>query len=391
MPESRMLVASYAFTPYNDTAGIVAAKRVRESGRRVDVIANALDSIRRIDSGLTQIAGEQVDRFVPLRTPSAFSSWPSIFHYTEEGYRVFRRWETDHSYDKLYSRAQFTASHVLAARIKLARPDLPWVAEFSDPLSHDVLGAVRRAPWGKGLLPDLLAAGVEARGFAAPTSNNSFEWAEVLAFALADEFIFTNDLQQRFMLEHSADPSLARRVEERSRVSPHPTLPREFYDMVHSAYELPPSRVNIGYFGNFYVSRGVGLILDAIARSPRRIRDAVALHVFTAKPEELEGEVAKLGIEDAVRVNPFVDYLEFLNLADKMDVLLVNDAVTPPSGTVNPFLPSKWSDYKGSTSKVWAVIEEGSTLAAQPGIDYRSPVEHFTALQATLADIVREH
>lgn len=70
-----------------------------------------------------------------------------------------------------------------------------------------------------------------------------------------------------------------------------------------------------------------------------------------------------------------------------MDVLLVNDAVTPPGGTVNPFLPSKWSDYRGSSTPVWAIVEEGSSLSRMEGIRFRSPVEHLSALQQVLAEL----
>src|SRR5690606_8881407 len=113
-----------------------------------------------------------------------------------------------------------------------------------------------------------------------------------------------------------------------------------------------------------------GLLLDALAGLPRGLRDRLLVHVFTSKVDELAESVGDAGLADVVRVNPYVPYLEFLNLADRMDVLLVNDAVTPPGGTVNPFLPSKWSDYRGSSTPVWAIVEEGSSLSRMEGIRF---------------------
>ncbi len=389
------LVASYCFPPYIDTSAVVAAKRVRQFGEKVDVICNAMDTIRRIDPSLTGIAGDLVNRFAALPTPSAFSSWQSITAYTAHGMRTAERWQREQGepYRKMYSRAQFIASHFLAGRFKALNPDVEWVAEFSDPLSHDVLGQVRTAPMANDGLARVLAAQVGRAGFNVPEVGNANEWAEVVALSLADRIIFTNELQRDFMLSQLHDQRLAERAAAHAEVSPHPTLPREFYSMVESDYRVEQGVVNIGYFGNFYANRGVGRLLDALELLAPDDRERLRLHVFTSATsgEDLTAVVDDRKLDKCVLVHPYAEFLEFLNLADKMDLLLVNDAVTPPNGTVNPFLPSKWSDYKGSTTPVWAVIEEGSSLDAQPegSIAVRTPVEHLTAYAQTLQRLAR--
>ena len=55
--------------------------------------------------------------------------------------------------------------------------------------------------------------------------------------------------------------------------------------------------------------------------------------------------------------------LEFLNLTTQFDVLVVNDAATTAHHEVNPYLPSKVADYRGSGTPVWAICEPGSVLA----------------------------
>ena len=41
-------------------------------------------------------------------------------------------------------------------------------------------------------------------------------------------------------------------------------------------------------------------------------------------------------------------FFEFLNLTTKFDCLIVNDANTKDYKEINPYLPSKLSDYLGS-------------------------------------------
>ena len=387
---SGTLVTSYCFPPYSDVSGVVAAKRILLKNQRVDVIANAMDRIREQDETLTRIGGHLVDRYAALRTPSGFASWISVSTYADAGYELFLRWERERGpYADLYSRAQFVASHILAAKIKASRPGITWLAEFSDPLSRDVMGAVRHAP-----VPDAdrlrdWAHHLEDRGYAAPDNNNLYQWCEALTFALADSIMFTNTSQRDLMLSQCHDQRLAARASEKAVVSPHPTLPREFYSMALSDYALPPDKVNIGYFGRFYENRGAGLVLDAFADLPADLRRRVHLHMFTPPERELTELVEAGAVGDVVSVNPYLHYLEFLNLADRMDALLINDAVSPP-GHTSPFLPSKWSDYKGTATPVWGILEEGSPLDSVSGIAYRTPVGQVSAIQVTLGRIVAD-
>lgn len=383
----RDLVVSYCFPPFADTASIVAAKRVRQTGRPVDVIQNAMDALRPRDVRLGEIAGSLVRRQVMVPTLTRFSSWASIRDFTEEGLQHALAWDRNRGgYEHLYSRAQFAASHFLAARFVLDRPSVSWTAEFSDPLSHDVTGAVRFAPVVSDALLSRLREGLRARGVTPPDSGNVYEWSELLAFGLADRVMFTNDHQRTFMLNALQDDDLAQSVEMRSVVMPHPTPDPEFYEFASPELDLDPARRNIAYFGNFYVTRGMGTVLDALAALPAAIRSVLALHVFANRTGELEKAVATRGLEDTVRVTPFVEYLDFLALTRRFDCLLVNDATTPAALGLNPFLPSKWSDYHGSGTAVWGMVEAGSALSTQP-LDYCSPVEHTSGAVQVLARI----
>lgn len=96
--------------------------------------------------------------------------------------------------------------------------------------------------------------------------------------------------------------------------------------------------------------------------------------------------MARRGLQDVVRAGPFVSFLDFLALCRRMDVLLVNDAMTSGMLPANPFLPSKWSDYKGSGTPVWGIVERGSILDGQD-LTYRSLVGYPSAAVQVLAQI----
>ncbi|WP_404389317.1 hypothetical protein [Humibacillus xanthopallidus] len=377
-PPARRLVVSYCFPPYADTAAIVAAKRVAEHGEPVDVVFNAMDAIRSRDPGLVRLCDGLVRRWAAVPSRTAFSSWASIGDFQRLGLSEVARWEAEQGpYTSLYSRAQFAASHFLAAEVKLTRPGIVWDAEFSDPLSHDVKGGVRSSPAADDRSLRRLRHAIERAGFRPPGGTNAFEWCEVAAFALADRVVFTNAHQRDFMLEACHDPDLAARVSQIAVVSPHPTPPAELYAVGKPELALDPAVRHLGYFGNFYANRGLSLVLDALGLLPASTRERLVLHVFTTDPDELDAETARRGLSGQVQARPFVGYLDFLALASRMDCLLVNDAVSPAGGR-NPFLPSKWSDYRGSGTPVWGIVEEGSALDAQP-LDHRSPVGHLTA------------
>ena len=74
---------------------------------------------------------------------------------------------------------------------------------MSDPVRVDIRGQER--PSSGTPDPVITAdfrAGLAARGFKPPASENLYLWLESITYALADQIIFTNENQRRLMLEH---------------------------------------------------------------------------------------------------------------------------------------------------------------------------------------------
>ncbi|MET3948370.1 glycosyltransferase involved in cell wall biosynthesis [Arthrobacter sp. UYCu512] len=378
------LVVSYCFAPYSDTSATVASKAIVERGLIVDVIHNNMGKVRRKDANLGTIAGRLIDKTVEIDAPPSFAGWKQISEFVSKGISVADRQDAiAGGYRTLYSRVLWPGSHFLAALFKLRHSTVRWTAEFSDPLSHDVMGLKRAGDLERDDMFEVFNRGVLSRGFAAPKTDSLFIWCEFITYVLADEIIFTNENQLAYMLSHISDRKLRRHVAEKAVVRVHPTPPARSYELLPSDYPLSNSVINIGYFGAFYENRGLMEVLTALVNSPSEVRKRTRLHVFTNKAEELALTVQRLGLTGVVKSQGYRPYLEFLNLVTRFDVLLVNDVERAGELQINPFLPSKYSDYLGAGRPIWGVVDEGSPLSGKP-LEYKSAVGNGVEAVAVL-------
>ncbi len=363
------LVVAYAFPPYNDTSALVVGRRLAVARRAVDVLTQSMDNIRDRDERSLELVRESVHLLHRLPGRGAFAHWGRIADFVTRGEGWISKTEAGRGkpYREIYSRTMFPAAHILAAVHKLNNPAVRWVAEFSDPMSIDSAGEPRVSliPDGDEVL-EAIESGMRQLGHELPADRNLWELVELLAYCLADEVVFTNPNQRTFMVDRIASSDLRERVVARSRADRHPTLPERFYDLEKPSYYLDPAKVNIGYFGVFYAVRGVGDLLNALAGLDAEDRSRIALHVFTNKPGDTRNEVASLGLDDCVVVQPYVPYFEFLALSRRFDWLVVTDARAGALHGINPYLPSKYSDYAGSGSRIWSMVEPGSVLESLP-------------------------
>lgn len=393
-PPAERLVIAYCFTPYVDTSGTVMAKRVRLHGEPVDVIQNEMSSIRAIDPGVEAVAGDLVRRRALLPTQTRFSSWPSIRDWCAAGEAKVEQWVADSGgtapWRSMYSRSHFVASHFLAALVKERHPEITWEAEFSDPCSRDATGAVRFAPVEHDALLGRfrgLVGPLEVK----PDLENVFAWAEHLVWSRADRIIFTNENQLDYMIGLIEDPALRQRAREHSTVAHHPMLPKRFYELDRAEQQLDHDRINIGYFGNFYGKQSPVDVVRGMSALPQEQRDRLALHIYTNDTPKLEAFIESLGVEDCVRAHPFLPFLQFLEIAKRMDLLLVIDYPLALDAEKNPFLLSKWGDYAGSGTPVWGLLEESSVLAAMDheAIRFRTPIQQPSAAAQLLSQLAR--
>ncbi|MGV2874585.1 hypothetical protein ROU88_01750 [Macrococcus capreoli] len=355
------LVIAYCFPPYNDTSGNVMAKRIYMAQNKVDIISNNMDRIRNKDFTLNSIANEYIDTKFMLNAPQAFSSYQSIHDFTQQGLEVYDIYKD--KYTKLYSRAMFPASHFLAYEIKIQNKSIYWRAEFSDPLLTDVSSNKRYSPIKDDDYIEKIK-NVLNPDYVNLLDDNVFNLCEILPLSIADELIFTNEHQLEYIIKRF-DDKIKKSIRSRAVISKHPTLPEKFYNQEKSYYQVDEKIINLAYFGNFYDTRGFReielfckyLILDGVSN--------FIIHIFTNLNDKVIKMVQNSAFKEKIILNPYLDYFEFLNLTNIMDILMIYDAHTIGIKEVNPYLPSKLSDYLGSNALTLAFIEKNSILSKQ--------------------------
>jgi len=389
-PATRLVVA-YAFAPYADTSAVAATKRVAIEAVPVDVVSNRMEALRGVDESLDDLVAGLVRRHAALPTATMFGGWSSVLSFTRAGQRTLRRWDTEPAgtpYTSMYSRAHFVASHVLAATVAGERPSLAWRAEMSDPLSRAATGERRTGPSPRGELAVELARLLAAHGVSMPDEATVFEWAETLAYVLADEVVFTSAGQRDYCLSLVEDRTVRRALEGSAVVSPHATLPEEWYARRPGPVTLEPGVVNIGYFGGFYSSQDPRRLFRAVAALTPADRDRLRVYLFTGRSEGLVAAVEELGVSSTVLLRDRLPFLDFLAATRQMDVLLAVDADPVTGGTAPHVRLSKWSDYAGAGVATWGIVASGSDLAAQD-LTHRTPLHHLTAALQTLTTLAR--
>lgn len=386
------LVIAYNFLPYADTGAMVAAKRIRNQGKPVDVVTHAMDNVRKRNQS-NGIIGQPFVQFVGMvEGPAYFSSSAAVSNFCRQGTRIVESWEKrGRRYSEIYSRAMWPASHFLAALHKLRHPGIVWVAEFSDPIRMTTEGEFRFAPIVvDDVFQEILDNVDESLRVTLLDNLDLFFWTEHLAYALADELLFTNT-NQRLVMRAYADDSAKEFLDQKSSILPQPTLGREFYSTKRVELNLLPLVVNIGYFGEFYSTRGLNEVVEALAALPEALRRKIRIHVYTSRPELTEKQfvIANSVVAACFEFNNQLPYFEFLNALTQFDCLIVNDAVTASAHSVNPYLPSKYSDYKGSGANIWALVEQGSVLSNLEH-EYMSRVGDAKGAMAILCQLVED-
>ena len=322
-----------------------------------------------------------VNEFVEKKyvVDSNFSTdWDNILNFVNEGIKEIK------NYDKIYSRANFPHSHFLALEYKLNNPDTYWRAEFSDPLVYTfgkrhLSGKLEDNKYISKINEYLKEKDLESIS----TEHDINCVCEYLTFIFADEIIFTNESQKEVMID-----TLPFKVDikEKYIILQHPTLDKKYYYAKESNYPIDNDYINFAYFGVIFSNRSFEDFVNAFDNLPDEYKDKIRLHLFTPNRTLFEQILSGELLEKTI-FNTNVDYLEFLNLTTKFDVLIAEDSFTKGHYIKNPFLPSKLSDYNGSNTTIWAICEENSEMSKLE-IEYKSYINDLYGNINTLNSIM---
>ena len=378
-----LLFFCYCFPPYADASANVAAKYLLNRNEIADVVCNDMSTVRNQDLDFWQVCKPYIHKQEILRTPTTFANWEGVSVFAEKAVE----WaEIQKSYyTEIFSRALWVGSLAAGALYKLKHPEVKWIAELSDPLTVDVQGQIRGGQLTENTTSKTLIDYLKSIGIQPEKTWTLFQLLETVTYVLADEVRFTNENQRKVMA--SAIPSsLSSTLMKKSVVAQHETPPPTLYALRELNLDLPKDTINIGYFGNFYENRGIQEILDPL-RAINSDAAKLTLNVFTSSSNDLTTSYHSDIAKQFLKFHQQLPYLEFLSALTEMDCLLVIDSVSKNYFDLNPFLPSKYSDYRGSGTPIWGIVEEGSPLSNQP-LDFRSSTGNIASTESVLREII---
>ena len=374
----RELIISYAFSPTNITTSNSVVKRILTEKKNVDVIYGSLNELNK-DYSLEKIVNQFLIHKIEVETEFS-TSWENMKNFVKKGMEELNKLPV---YEKIYSRANFAHSHFLALEYKLAHPETYWRAEFSDPLI---------CAFGR----DRLSPPIEDEEYVSRINKHLKEKisskddinciCEYLTFLFCDEIILTNENQKELMIDINPY-DVADIVNEKAIINTHRTLDTKYYYVNESSYKLDENRLNFGYFGAIYNARSFEDFINAFDSLNDDLKDKITLHIFTSTKTFFE-QLLSPDLYKITNLNPPVNFLEFLNLTTKFDVLLVEDS-DKGNFKLNPYLPSKLSDYQGSDAAIWGICEEGSIMDSL-NLDYKSKLNDIDSGKKAIEKIIED-
>ena len=221
-------------------------------------------------------------------------------------------------------------------------------------------------------------------------NSSAYFIAEYLVYLFADKIIFTNSNQCEVML-NQFPIDIKNHIHDKIKIEPHFTLPERYYNIEDVDLNLNEDYIIIAYFGNdYYALRHFESLFYAIDSLKHKFRDKLRIYLFINDEKLIKNLINSLNSHDLFIVKKPLNYFEFLNATTKFDVLIVNDLITKDNFSKNPYLPSKLSDYLGSSSDIWAFYEKGSSLSKY-NLKYMTDVYDLRACRFELVKILENH
>jgi glycosyltransferase involved in cell wall biosynthesis len=364
----RALLISTCFPPIAAPEAVLSCKRMGNMpGWETDVVTIAPIRPADNDRGMSDYAAQRFRRIErvappwPARLPLPLT-WP-LFRLPDPVRGAVRKMVARAeafglgNYQALVSWSHWLSSHLAAFELKRRRPELPWLAHFSDPWADNPYN--RYGPLLRSL-------------------NRRME-RQVLA--AADALTFTNQETVDLMLG-KAPPAWRRKA----HILPHAFDP----DLYPPPTPRVPGLTVARHVGYFYGSRSPRPLCDALLALLQRapaVLDNLMIELIGGIGRGIapERELAALP-PGLVQIRQPVDYRQSLALMRGADLLISIDA---PAET-SVFLPSKLIDYIGSERPILAITPRGAAAMVIDEIggwraDPRDVEAIATALEQALA------
>ena len=382
------LIISYVFPPADDVSGIVQAKKILADKKLVDLVVS--DSGNDLSFDFAELSKKYINEKIiiemnnkPLNAPD------TILFFIEKAMEELENRNND--YKLIYSICWRISNHLLALEYKFKHPEVFWSAEFSDPMLYDIFNKKRNSKLNDAEYINRLNGEISKLGDypLLEIPSNIYFVVEYLTYLFADEIIFTNENQREIMLSQFP-VDVYDKVMSKSRISPSPTLDEEYYHLNEVEADIDDNYINLAFFGTYYPKRHFESLFYAFDSLNHKFKDKIKLHMYVSDTRFLKELIKGLNIGENIIIHEIVDYLDFLNLTTKFDVLIATDLSTQGTFKINPYLPSKISDYMGSGKDIWMIYEKGSVMS-KSDVKYKSDIQDYSTSREVLIKILEDY
>ena len=346
MTKERVLVIPGGFLPYNDTVTLLTYKHLRNIDAEFDVIAlkgpddEGLKKLIEADPAYRKFHVQYVCDYGQAVPTYEKKNVLSGIHYYHEYCRAAKKKALEYPYKVVYTSSVPAFTHLAGYWIKKALGGkITWIASFSDPLF--------RSPYKHDLESIREYSLLQKIGFYVYITIFMNSRHEKLAQRCADKVIYICLEQRDFSISQyscSAD------CLQKSMVVPLNYIQEWDQDMIAAGSRLPAvhhPRV-FSHFGRIYSLRRIDAFLEALTalkKEDPEIAGKIVFHQYGQLTQRYYDVIRKNHLEDVFQVHEKIPYQQARDLEMSSDGLVLFDSSVLPGQTIQPYLPSKTTEY----------------------------------------------
>ena len=354
------LVISWYFPPINSSEGLCTFKLLKNSKIEYDVFTQKNDKSWSYDTNEDKLTAPNIN--------TIFSSAKDINSWVKDGIEYCNA--NIDKYDFIMSRSMAPESHEVALAVKLAHPEIPWIASFGDPIANNPYLTMieKKSPHrvkGTGLAnhrilyiisPKRILKNIiwEYRDKKYKKNHTRLYRDPILQDKVlrnCDVIILNNKYQKDFMLKGYSDE-----IKEKVLILPH-GYDKDFYED-RKKIKKSKDKVVISYLGHLDETRtpkNFLLALDRLKEKKKDLYNKLEVNIYGNMADKDKLLLVDYDLCDVVKFKKVVKYFESLRIMQESNLLLLIDANLGKVIPNNIFYAAKLADYIGSGTEIFTI------------------------------------
>lgn len=338
----RLLLFSYAFPPMQTQMTPTVIKpmaALSRNGYEIDVLcASPFSQYLGKDESLLPYVEKHFRKIIRLQPPNGLlgrlrlgskvlSTTPDLMAIlNRKSFNMLMEMDLD-QYEAIVTWSPFHSINPVMRKLKERRPNVRWIAQFSD-------------PWAGNPLEQRLLTNIWS------------DWQEPRAVAAADFIVHSSSYSRELMFKKHVSEMCTK-----SDVIPHPFDDALFPQRPKARNE----RITLRYIGVLFGRRSPEPLFQALSQLLERrpdMRGILHVELVGHMPREMLETVAAQSLpDDMVTHVQNVSYVESLEKMYDADILVLIEADVRQ----NLFVPSKLSDYMGARTPIVGIAPPGGS------------------------------